>query len=80
MNKKCFTINLTCTLQILNGLEQKLVEKKICKVPQWLRNIKDRKYPFWSIDTFFSKNKYINKIYIKNGGWHFSNIKDAERY
>ena len=27
---------------------------------------------------FFSKTKYINKIFIKNGGWHFSNIKDVD--
>ena len=56
----------------------KACRKKDLQSPQWLRNIKNKKYPFWRIDTFFSKNKYINKIYIKNGGWHFSNIKDAE--
>ena len=56
----------------------KACRKKDLQSPQWLRNIKDKKYPFWRIDTFFSKNKYINKIYIKNGGWHFSNIKDPE--
>ena len=56
----------------------KACRKKDLQSPQWLRNIKNKKYPFWRIDTFFSKNKYINKIYIKNGGWHFSNIKDAD--
>ena len=25
---------------------------------------------------FFSETKYINKIFIKNGGWHFSNLKN----
>jgi len=45
---------------------------------QWLRNIKDRKYPFYRLDTFFSKNKYINIKIINNGGWHFSNIKSAK--
>jgi len=43
--------------------------------PQWLRNIKDRKYSFFRIDTFFSKKKYENIVIINNGGWHFSNIK-----
>ena len=43
--------------------------------PQWLRNIKDRKYSFFRIDTFFSKMKYISIKIISNGGWHFSNIK-----
>ncbi len=45
--------------------------------PQWLRNIKNSKYSFYRVDTFFSKSKYINKDYIKLGGWHFSNLKDA---
>ena len=45
--------------------------------PQWLRNIKNNKYSFWRLDTFFFKNKYINKTFIKNGGWHFSNVKNA---
>ena len=27
---------------------------------------------------FFLKKKYINKIFISNGGWHFSNIKNAD--
>ena len=46
--------------------------------PQWLRNIKDRKYSFYRIDTFFSNNKYRNIKYINNGGWHFTNIKTAK--
>ncbi len=45
---------------------------------QWLRNIKDRKYPFYRLDTLFSKNKYVSIKIINNGGWHFSNIKSAE--
>ena len=46
--------------------------------PQWLRNIKDKKYPFFRIDTLFSKTKYTNVDFIDDGGWHFSNIKSAE--
>ena len=46
--------------------------------PQWLRNIKDRKYSFFRLDTFFSKNKYRSVRRIINGGWHFTNIKNAE--
>ena len=51
--------------------------KKYLKNPQWLRNIKDRKYPFYRIDAFFSEKKFINCKIIKNGGWHFTNIKTA---
>ena len=46
--------------------------------PQWLRNIKNNKYPFFRLDTFFSKQKYIDKYYIRNGGWHFSNLKNSD--
>ena len=42
---------------------------------QWLRNIKGKSYPFWRIDTFFSKKKYMNIEIIKDGGWHFTSIK-----
>jgi beta-1,4-mannosyl-glycoprotein beta-1,4-N-acetylglucosaminyltransferase len=56
----------------------KACKKKKLINPQWLRNIKNKKFPFWRVDTFFSKNKYINKIFISNGGWHFSNIKNAD--
>ena len=43
-----------------------------------MRNIKDRKYSFYRLDTFFSKTKYINIKLINNGGWHFSNLKTAK--
>ena len=32
----------------------KACKKKILKTPQWLRNVKDRPYPWWRIDTYFS--------------------------
>ena len=53
-------------------------KKKDLINPQWLRNIKDKKYPFFRIDTIFSKTKYISIKFIENGGWHFSNIKSAK--
>ena len=56
----------------------KACKKRNLVNPQWLRNIKSNKYPFFRFDTFFSKNKYINKLYIKNGGWHFSNLKNPD--
>ena len=46
--------------------------------PQWLRNIKDRNYPWWRLDTYFSNLKYTNIKFIENGGWHFSYIKTPE--
>ncbi len=53
-------------------------KKKYLKNPQWLRNIKDRKYSFFRIDAYFSENKYIDVKTINDGGWHFTNIKSAE--
>jgi len=53
-------------------------KKKDLMNPQWLRNVKDRKYSSFRIDTFFSKNKYSSIKIINNGGWHFSNIKTAK--
>ena len=52
-------------------------KKKFLKSPQWLRNIKDRKYPFFRLDTFFSDTKFIDIKILLNGGWHFSNLKTA---
>ena len=50
-------------------------KKKHLISPQWLRNVKDRKYSFFRVDAFFSKKKYININILNDGGWHFSNIK-----
>ena len=52
-------------------------KKKFLKSPQWLRNVKDRKYPFFRLDTFFSDTKFIDIKILLNGGWHFSNLKTA---
>ena len=56
---------------------------KICKIkhlinPQWLRNIKTRKYPIWRFDILFSQKKYNKIQIIENGGWHFTNIKTPQ--
>ena len=56
----------------------KACKKKYLVNPQWLRNIKDRKYSFFRFDTFFSKTKYTDIKIINDGGWHFSNIKTAK--
>ena len=46
--------------------------------PQWLRNIKSKKYPFWRLDVLFSKKKYSKLHYVDNGGWHFTCIRTPE--
>ena len=56
----------------------KATKKKNFISPQWLREIKNKNYPFWRIDTLFSKKKYSNIKFIENGGWHFTCIKKPE--
>jgi len=53
----------------------KCCKKKFLKSPQWLRDVKGRKYSPFRIDLILSDNKYINVKLIKNGGWHFTNLK-----
>jgi|TARA_B100000902_G_scaffold186036_1_gene178412 beta-1,4-mannosyl-glycoprotein beta-1,4-N-acetylglucosaminyltransferase len=47
--------------------------KKFLKSPQWLRELKFKKRPFWRIDKI-----NLNNI-IENGGWHFCNLKSPEQ-
>ena len=47
--------------------------------PQWLRNIKGKNYPKWRVDTFFSKKKYSNLMFVENGGWHFTCLRTPEQ-
>ena len=56
----------------------KACKKKYLKTPQWLRNIKDRKYSLYRFDVLFSQTKFIDLKIIENGGWHFTNLKSAE--
>ena len=57
----------------------KAVKKKNLISPQWLRNIKGKKYPNWRIDILFSKKKYSNLFFVKNGGWHFTCLRTPEQ-
>jgi len=49
----------------------RICKKKYLKSPQWLRNQKIKKYPFWK----FYKIKWN---IIKKGGWHFSFLMNPE--
>tara|TARA_Y100000590_G_C15696779_1_gene1005404 strand:+ start:1284 stop:2156 length:873 start_codon:yes stop_codon:yes gene_type:complete len=56
----------------------KACKKKYFKSPQWLRSIKNKKYPIWRPDILFSKKKYNDINFINEGGWHFTNMRKAE--
>jgi beta-1,4-mannosyl-glycoprotein beta-1,4-N-acetylglucosaminyltransferase len=49
----------------------RICKKKYLKSPQWLRNQKVKKYPFWRFDK-------VRWNIIKNGGWHFSFLMHPE--
>ena len=53
--------------------------KKQLKSPQWLRNVKGKKYSLFRFDTYFSEKKYNNVKIIEKGGWHFSNVMNEEK-
>tara|TARA_B100000470_G_C19706312_1_gene353326 strand:+ start:49 stop:918 length:870 start_codon:yes stop_codon:yes gene_type:complete len=52
--------------------------KKDLLSPQWLRNVKDRKYSKLRFDILFSDKKYNSIKFIDDGGWHFTNLKSAK--
>jgi len=76
--QRVFYYKLNLELKNLHWIGSKASKKKDLISPQWLRNIKDRIYPKWRIDIFFSKKKYNDIFYIRDGGWHFSYIKKPE--
>ena len=45
--------------------------------PQWLRNIKGKKYSKWRIDTYFSKKKYTNLCFCKKWWLAFHLFKNT---
>ena len=64
-------------LNLLNLMENNWHGSKIClkknfKSPQWLRDLKFKKYPFWRVDKI-----RIIQI-IKDGGWHFAYLQSPE--
>ena len=66
--------NFQSKLNLMNVTDKywmgtKICKKKFLKSPQWLRDIKTKKRPFWK----FYKPKEPQLIF--DGGWHFSFLK-----
>ena len=55
-----------------NWYGSRICKKKYLKSPQWLRNLKFKKRPFWRLDKY-----HLNNI-IEKGGWHFCNLKSPK--
>jgi len=56
----------------------KACKKKNLKSFSNLRNLKNKKYPFWRLDTYLSDIKETSLEIIDTGGWHFTNLKTPE--
>jgi len=76
--QKMFYYKLNLFHQSLPWYGSKACKKKYIKTPEWLRSIKNKKYPVWRLDILFSKFKYNNIYFAMDGGWHFSNIRTPE--
>lgn len=69
--------NFLFKLNLINTSEPdwygtRICRKKDLKSPQWLREIKSKKLPFYK----FYKPQFDK--FILNGGWHFSSVKTVE--
>ncbi|MDC0569525.1 hypothetical protein OAO17_01150 [Candidatus Pelagibacter sp.] len=65
-------------LENFTWVGSKACKMKDFKTPQWIRDIKDKNYGWWRIDTFFSKRKYCDILFVEKGGWHFSYLKNPK--
>ena len=75
--QQIFYYKLNLSLPNLNWFGSKACKLKYLRSVDFLRNIKNRKYSFLRIDTLFSDNKQNSVELVKNGGWHFSNLKNS---
>jgi len=86
MNKKkivifkqtLFYYKFNLCLPHVNWFGSKACKLKDLKNIDLLRAIKNKKYPFFRVDTLFSDIKYQSVNLVSNGGWHFSNLKNVE--
>ena len=74
-----FYYKLNLFYDLVPWFGSKAVKKKNLLSMSWLRNLKNKEYPFWRIDTLFSNTRYINLEIINDGGWHFTNLMTAEK-
>ena len=72
----CYKFNLFS--KTINWYGSRMIKKKYLKSPQWLRDIKSKKYSIFRADILFSNKKYRDIFFVDNGGWHFSYLKDAK--
>ena len=77
--QKMFYYKLNLEYPNFDWIGSRICKVKHLKSPQWLRNIKPKKYSFWRPDVLLSSKKYSNVEFIRSGGWHFTNVKTVEQ-
>ncbi len=77
-DQQIFYYKLNLSLPNLSWFGSKACKLKYFKSVNFLRNIKNREYSYFRIDTLFSDYKQNSVELVKNGGWHFSNLKTYE--
>ena len=76
--QKMFYYKFNLLYENFDWIGSKACKKKLFISPQWLRDTKNKKYPFWRFDTYFNINKYVNVSIVDDGGWHFTQIKSSQ--
>ena len=76
--QRLFYYKFNLTLPNIEWFGSKSCKLKDLKTIDLLRATKNKKYPFYRVDTFFSDFKHHSVNLVTEGGWHFSNLKNAE--
>ncbi len=76
--QKMFYYKLNLVYENFKWNGTKGCKKKHFISPQWLRDIKAKKYSRLRFDLLFSKRKYSDISFVENGGWHFTCMRSAE--
>ena len=76
--QKMFYYKLNLFYPEFDWFGSKACKKKYLISPQWLRNIKSKRYSKFRLDLLFNKKKYSDIFYVLDGGWHFTCIRNAE--
>ena len=74
-----FYYKLNLLYDLIPWYGSKATKKKNLLSMSWLRNLKNKEYPFWRLNTLFSNTKYMDLEIINDGGWHFTNLMTAEK-
>ena len=77
-NQTLFYYKFNLCLPHVSWFGSKACKLKDLKNIDLLRAVKNKKYPFFRVDTLFSDIKYQSVNLVSNGGWHFSNLKSVE--